>query len=88
MLLPQLKTKTAKALSDAGKQQIAVFSPDGNQVAFLRANNLFIKDLNSDILVSIGVFLSITLSDTVVIVSIKPLEIMVNKVYHIFLNLM
>lgn len=40
-----VKSKTAKALSDAGKQQIAVFSPDGNQVAFLRANNLFIKDL-------------------------------------------
>ncbi len=32
-------------LSENGKQQLADFSPDGNKVAFVRENNLFIKDL-------------------------------------------
>lgn len=32
-------------LSTQGKQQLASFSPDGNKVAFVRDNNLFIKDL-------------------------------------------
>ncbi|MBA2423071.1 MAG: S9 family peptidase [Chitinophagales bacterium] len=42
-----LKTKTADALSEEGKQQAADFSPDGNRVAFVRNNNLFYKDLLS-----------------------------------------
>ncbi len=32
-------------LSDKGKQQYATFSPDGEKVAFVRDNNLFVKDL-------------------------------------------
>jgi dipeptidyl-peptidase 4 len=32
-------------LSDKGKQQLATFSPDGERVAFVRDNNLFIKSL-------------------------------------------
>jgi len=32
-------------LSDNGKQRLATFSPDDNKVAFVRDNNLFIKDL-------------------------------------------
>jgi dipeptidyl-peptidase-4 len=31
-------------LSDNGKQRLATFSPDGSKVAFVRDNNLFIKD--------------------------------------------
>ena len=42
-----LKTGTTSELSDAGKQMFATFSPIGNKVAFVRANNLFIKDLNN-----------------------------------------
>jgi len=33
------------ALSDNGKQRLAEFSPDGSKVAFVRENNIFIKDL-------------------------------------------
>jgi len=32
-------------LSENGPQQVATFSPDGNKVAFVRQNNLYIKDL-------------------------------------------
>ncbi len=41
-------TKTGKIeeLSDKGKQMFATFSPKGNLVAFVRENNLFIKDLD------------------------------------------
>lgn len=42
-----LKTKQAVALSQGGKQSNATFSPDGNQVAFTRDNNLFVVDLRS-----------------------------------------
>jgi len=35
-------------LSNNGKQRLATFSPDGRKVAFVRDNNLFIKDLESD----------------------------------------
>lgn len=38
-------TKELTALSDKGKQQLATFSPDGERVAFVRDNNLFIKSL-------------------------------------------
>ena len=41
-----LETKKASLLS-TGKQQYASFSPDGNQVAFVRDNNLFYKDLKT-----------------------------------------
>jgi len=36
------------ALSDKGKQRLADFSPDGSKVAFVRDNNMFIKDLVND----------------------------------------
>ncbi|WP_321306753.1 S9 family peptidase [Marinifilum fragile] len=38
--------KTLEKLSE-GRQQLADFSPSGNQVCFYRANNLFVKDLKS-----------------------------------------
>lgn len=41
-----LKTKKLRKLSDKGKQMFPKFSPAGNKVAFVRDNNLFIKDLN------------------------------------------
>ncbi len=40
-----IKGKSYKKLSENGKQQLATFSPDGEKVAFVRDNNLFIKDL-------------------------------------------
>ncbi len=38
-------TEELTALSDKGAQQLATFSPDGDRVAFVRDNNLFIKNL-------------------------------------------
>jgi dipeptidyl-peptidase 4 len=38
-------TKELTALSEKGAQQLATFSPDGDRVAFVRDNNLFIKNL-------------------------------------------
>ncbi len=40
-----LTTKEMTPLSDNGAQQLATFSPDGERVAFVRNNNLFIKSL-------------------------------------------
>lgn len=40
-----IPTKTLTPLSDKGPQQVATFSPDGERVAFVRKNNLFIKSL-------------------------------------------
>lgn len=40
-----IKAQTLKELSDNGKQQLATFSPDGSRIAFVRENNIFIKDL-------------------------------------------
>jgi len=44
-----IKTKTLSALTDFSldKQQLAKFSPTQNKVAFVRNNNIFIKDLDS-----------------------------------------
>jgi len=36
-------------VSENGKQQLATFSPSGNKVAFVRENNIFIKDLESNV---------------------------------------
>ncbi len=41
------KTKTMQPLSENGKQRLATFSPDATKVAFMRDNNLFIKDLTT-----------------------------------------
>lgn len=41
------QTKTLQPLSDNGKQRLATFSPDATKVAFMRDNNLFIKDLTT-----------------------------------------
>ncbi len=38
-------TEDLLPLSDKGAQQLATFSPDGDRVAFVRDNNLFIKNL-------------------------------------------
>ncbi len=40
-----IKTQSLKPLSNNGKQMFASFSPNSNQVAFVRDNNVFIKDL-------------------------------------------
>ena len=39
------RANVVKPLSRQGKQRLAVFSPDGTKVAFVRDNNLYIKDL-------------------------------------------
>ncbi|MBN2638290.1 MAG: S9 family peptidase [Bacteroidales bacterium] len=41
------QTKELTPLSDKGKQRLADFSPDGSKVAFVRENNIYLKDLNS-----------------------------------------
>ncbi len=41
------KTRKLTPLSENGKQRLADFSPDGNRVAFVRENNLFIKNLKT-----------------------------------------
>ena len=41
------KTKTLMPVATGEKQMYAGFSPDGNKVGFVRANNIFIKDLVS-----------------------------------------
>jgi len=38
-------TKEMTPLSEMGKQQLATFSPDGERIAFVRNNNIFIKNL-------------------------------------------
>ncbi|MDR1458931.1 MAG: S9 family peptidase [Bacteroidales bacterium] len=45
-----IKSKTIRSLSDTakGKQSFATFSNDGKKVAFVRSNNIFIKNLETD----------------------------------------
>ncbi len=38
-------TKELSRLSNGGEQQLATFSPDGERIAFVRKNNLFLKSL-------------------------------------------
>lgn len=40
--------KTLKPVSEKGKQQLATFSKDGNMVAYVRENNIYIKDLKNN----------------------------------------
>jgi dipeptidyl-peptidase-4 len=42
-----LDSRKLQKLSDNGKQQMADFSPDNSMVAFVRENNIYIKDLES-----------------------------------------
>ena len=41
-----MKLKTLVPVSENGKQQLGTFSPDGSRVAFVRENNLYIRDLS------------------------------------------
>jgi dipeptidyl-peptidase-4 len=41
-----LKTEKLYPLSKNGKQRLATFSPDGTRIAFVRDNNIFIRDLS------------------------------------------
>lgn len=43
-----LKTRKLKNLSEKGKQMFATIAPVGNKVAFVRDNNLFVKDLDNN----------------------------------------
>jgi dipeptidyl-peptidase-4 len=38
-------TKQLSRLSNGGEQQLATFSPDGERIAFVRKNNIFVKSL-------------------------------------------
>jgi dipeptidyl-peptidase 4 len=40
-----IAAKTLTRLSENGKQQLASFSPDGNKIAFVRENNIYVKDI-------------------------------------------
>jgi dipeptidyl-peptidase-4 len=44
----QISNKSTSAVSDKGKQMYATFSPDGRKVAFVRDNNLFVKDIQQN----------------------------------------
>ena len=43
-----INAKTLTKLSENGKQQLASFSPDGTKIAFVRENNIFVKDITSN----------------------------------------
>ena len=40
-----VRNNTLETLSDRGPQQVPLFSPDGNQIAFVRDNNIFLVKL-------------------------------------------
>ncbi len=42
-----LKSKSLQELDKEGKQRYATFSPSGNKVAFVRGNNLYVKDFTN-----------------------------------------
>lgn len=44
----EIKRNLLKPLSENGKQQAAVYSPNGRMVAFVRDNNIYIKKLDYD----------------------------------------
>ena len=43
-----IEEKSLIRLSENGKQQLASFSPDGTKVAFVRDNNIFMKDITGN----------------------------------------
>jgi len=44
----KIQEKVFAPLSENGMQQLATFSPDGTKIAFVRDNNLFVKDLDTN----------------------------------------
>ena len=40
-----VRNNTMEALSEGGPQQVPLFSPDGNQIAFVRNNNIYLVKL-------------------------------------------
>ena len=48
-----IKEESLEKLSKNGKQRLAHFSPDGNKIAFVRKNNLFIKDIVNNVEIQI-----------------------------------
>ena len=53
-------SKKLISLSDRGKQRLATFSPDGSKIAFVRENNLFIRDISDMGLLKPGAEIQIT----------------------------
>ncbi len=49
-----LKNEKLFPLSKKGKQRLATFSPDGTKIAFVRDNNLFIKDMSIGLILAGG----------------------------------
>jgi len=49
-----LKSKKLARLAENGKQRLASFSPDGNKVAYIFENNIYIKDLPTNKLVQVS----------------------------------
>ncbi|PLX07568.1 MAG: S9 family peptidase [Marinilabiliales bacterium] len=43
-----IEANTLTQLSENGKQQLASFSPDGSKIAFVRENNIYVKDITVD----------------------------------------
>ena len=43
-----LTAKKLTPVSETSKQRLADFSPDGNKIAYIRENNLFVKDLKTN----------------------------------------
>lgn len=43
-----LKSKTLKLISPGGKQRYATISPDGKNIAYVRGNNLFVRNLKTN----------------------------------------
>ena len=43
-----IQSRKLEKLSDGGKQQVPIFSPDGNQIAFVRENNIWLVKLLYD----------------------------------------
>lgn len=43
-----IQSKELKKVSENGRQMFAAFSPDGSKVAFVRENNIYIKNLSTD----------------------------------------
>lgn len=42
-----IAAKSLTQLSENGKQQLASFSPDGTKIAFVRENNIYVKDITN-----------------------------------------